>query len=282
MTYWHPPQHTATHPAGSFNQGGGDPYETRFHQAVLQAFAHDQAAVVEAALHYIEKSYGRYIAAEQEAGAAAGKAYPAAGGQVRDIEGLIVARAPRRLTQVQGEEKETDGNAEPSRAVKVRPERLLQVDGDVEVCPEIRRPDIANGDPSPLVRIAIALEGVREECRRIADCVEVCRPPTKSAVLSSDTKRPEPCEPRSRQVQEGLTVEVSLAARDHLQMRSQSRSPYLGANDAAEYLGITVSSLYAVVERGYLTPLRGPRRTYRFTREMLDDYLKRRKWKAKR
>ena len=32
-------------------------------------------------------------------------------------------------------------------------------------------------------------------------------------------------------------------------------------------------SLYGLVERKRLTPLRGPRRTYRFTREQLDHYL---------
>ena len=51
--------------------------------------------------------------------------------------------------------------------------------------------------------------------------------------------------------------------------------PYLDAEGVA-YLGITVSSLYGIVERGHLTPLRGPRRRYRFTKELLDDYLRRR------
>jgi excisionase family DNA binding protein len=53
-------------------------------------------------------------------------------------------------------------------------------------------------------------------------------------------------------------------------------SPYLDAEQAAAYLGITVSSLYGIVERGHLIPLRGPRRRYRFTKELLDDYLRRR------
>lgn len=52
-------------------------------------------------------------------------------------------------------------------------------------------------------------------------------------------------------------------------------SPYLDAVDAAEYLGVTVKSLYGVVERGHLVPLRGPKRRYRFTVEMLDEYLSR-------
>ena len=55
----------------------------------------------------------------------------------------------------------------------------------------------------------------------------------------------------------------------------QQRSPYLDADDAARYLGISVKSLYGVVERRHLVPLRGPRRAYRFTKEMLDEYLKR-------
>jgi hypothetical protein len=54
---------------------------------------------------------------------------------------------------------------------------------------------------------------------------------------------------------------------------AKRRSPYLDAEGAAAYLGITLNSLYGVVERVHLTPLRGPRRRYRFTTAMLDDYL---------
>jgi hypothetical protein len=50
-------------------------------------------------------------------------------------------------------------------------------------------------------------------------------------------------------------------------------SPYLDSRQAADYLGITMDSLYGLVEIGRLAPLRGPRRTYRFTPKMLDDYL---------
>jgi len=52
-------------------------------------------------------------------------------------------------------------------------------------------------------------------------------------------------------------------------------SPYLTAVEAAQYLGISIKSLYGAVERRHLVPLRGPRRSYRFTVEMLDEYLKR-------
>lgn len=55
----------------------------------------------------------------------------------------------------------------------------------------------------------------------------------------------------------------------------QSRSPFLDSDGAAAYLGITLKSLYGVVERGHLRPWRGPRRRYRFTEAMLDDYLAR-------
>jgi excisionase family DNA binding protein len=51
-------------------------------------------------------------------------------------------------------------------------------------------------------------------------------------------------------------------------------SPYLDAEQAATYLGTTLSSLYGLVERRRLRPLRGPRRRYRFTTEMLDEYLR--------
>jgi excisionase family DNA binding protein len=52
------------------------------------------------------------------------------------------------------------------------------------------------------------------------------------------------------------------------------RSPYIDSEEAATYLGITIKSLYGQVERGHIKPLRGPRRTYRFTTEMLDEYLR--------
>jgi hypothetical protein len=51
-------------------------------------------------------------------------------------------------------------------------------------------------------------------------------------------------------------------------------TPYLDTQQAAEYLGITIKSLYGQVERGLLEPLRGPRNCYRFTTKMLDDYLR--------
>lgn len=57
--------------------------------------------------------------------------------------------------------------------------------------------------------------------------------------------------------------------------RPHRASPYLTSDEAARYLGITMPSLYALVERGHIVPFRGPRRTYRFTVEMLDDYVKR-------
>jgi excisionase family DNA binding protein len=52
------------------------------------------------------------------------------------------------------------------------------------------------------------------------------------------------------------------------------KSPYMDSDEAAAYLGITVKSLYGQVERQRIRPLRGPRRTYRFTTEMLDEYLR--------
>ena len=48
---------------------------------------------------------------------------------------------------------------------------------------------------------------------------------------------------------------------------------YLNAEQAAEYLGCSVKSLYRQVELGRLVPLRGPKRSYRFTAAMLDKYL---------
>lgn len=50
-------------------------------------------------------------------------------------------------------------------------------------------------------------------------------------------------------------------------------TPYLTAEEAAAYLRITLKALYGLVERRKLSPLPGHRR-YRFTREMLDEYLR--------
>jgi excisionase family DNA binding protein len=55
--------------------------------------------------------------------------------------------------------------------------------------------------------------------------------------------------------------------------RTAAASPYFDSSAACNYLGITGQSLYGLVERKRLVPLRGPRRTYRFTRKQLDDYL---------
>ncbi len=53
------------------------------------------------------------------------------------------------------------------------------------------------------------------------------------------------------------------------------KSPYMDCEEAADYLGISAKSLYGQVERRQIIPLRGPRRTYRFTPKMLDEYLRR-------
>jgi excisionase family DNA binding protein len=81
-------------------------------------------------------------------------------------------------------------------------------------------------------------------------------------------------EGESHQVK-GLTQPLTLTSDDTPSGLPQiGASPYLDAEAAAEYLGINVKSLYGVVERRHLVPLRGPRRSYRFTREMLDEYLR--------
>ena len=74
---------------------------------------------------------------------------------------------------------------------------------------------------------------------------------------------------------QGLTHPLTLTSDETPSGHPQKgTSPYLNAEAAAEYLGINVKSLYGVVERRHLVPLRGPRRSYRFTKEMLDEYLR--------
>lgn len=54
---------------------------------------------------------------------------------------------------------------------------------------------------------------------------------------------------------------------------SHGPSPYLDAEQAAAYLGVTIKSLYGLKERGRLKSLPGSRRL-RFTIEMLDRFMK--------
>jgi hypothetical protein len=49
-------------------------------------------------------------------------------------------------------------------------------------------------------------------------------------------------------------------------------SPYLNAEEAADYLRLTVNALYGLVERRKVKPLPGHRK-YRFTQDILDAYL---------
>jgi hypothetical protein len=54
---------------------------------------------------------------------------------------------------------------------------------------------------------------------------------------------------------------------------SHGLSPYLDADQAAAYLGVTIKALYGLKERGRLKSLPGSRRL-RFTMEMLDRFMK--------
>ena len=55
--------------------------------------------------------------------------------------------------------------------------------------------------------------------------------------------------------------------------RPKQASPYLTAQQAADYLQLTVKALYGLVERRKLRPLPGHRR-YRFLPQQLDAYLR--------
>ena len=65
----------------------------------------------------------------------------------------------------------------------------------------------------------------------------------------------------------------ALAYLGRLLQWAQTPAAYFDSQAASDYLGITAASLYALVERNRLKPLRGPRRTYRFTQAQLDEYL---------
>jgi len=54
---------------------------------------------------------------------------------------------------------------------------------------------------------------------------------------------------------------------------AEIESPYFDSEKAAQYLGIDVKQLYRQVELRRLKPLRGPRNSYRFTKQLLDNYL---------
>lgn len=59
---------------------------------------------------------------------------------------------------------------------------------------------------------------------------------------------------------------------------SQFPSPYLVVAEAAAYIRSTVQGVYSLVKRGKLKPMPGSRKLL-FTREALDDYLKKRRRK---
>jgi excisionase family DNA binding protein len=69
-----------------------------------------------------------------------------------------------------------------------------------------------------------------------------------------------------------LSPREALAIIGRILVWAESQSQFFDAVQASNYLGITRQSLYDLVERKKLTPLRGPRRTYRFTKKQLDDY----------
>lgn len=58
-----------------------------------------------------------------------------------------------------------------------------------------------------------------------------------------------------------------------LNWAEQNSGDYFDSRQAADYIGVTTASLYGLVERKRIMPLRGPRRTYRFTKKQLDHYL---------
>ncbi len=72
------------------------------------------------------------------------------------------------------------------------------------------------------------------------------------------------------------TAPIDHASRIHC---PPNQSPYLDSEQAAAYLGISVKSLYGQVERRRIVPFRGPKRQYRFTKDMLDEYLNRKETK---
>jgi excisionase family DNA binding protein len=71
----------------------------------------------------------------------------------------------------------------------------------------------------------------------------------------------------------GISPRAALGVVGQLLKWADSQSPYFDSGGACNYLGITEQSLYGLVERKRLIPLRGPRRSYRFTRQQLDEYL---------
>ena len=70
--------------------------------------------------------------------------------------------------------------------------------------------------------------------------------------------------------------DVDRRCRPHPESRSKPPRTFLHAEEAADYLGITVKALYSLKDRGKLKSLPGSRKL-RFTPKMLDDYLHGRK-----
>ncbi len=69
------------------------------------------------------------------------------------------------------------------------------------------------------------------------------------------------------------TREALVVVGRMLAWAEQNPGDYFDSRQAADYIGVTAASLYGLIERKRLVPLRGPRRTYRFTKMQLDQYL---------
>ena len=132
----------------------------------------------------------------------------------------------------------------------LRPMRLA--DGG----PVVARSLGTDREPQPkglMPSLAITLGNIESNLRRIADHFDARG---EAIAMPSSTS-------------EGILTNGSEPSGKGL----RRASPYLQSQEAADYLGITVKSLYGLVERQQLVPLRGPKRTYRFTTEILDDYI---------
>jgi excisionase family DNA binding protein len=110
-------------------------------------------------------------------------------------------------------------------------------------------------------------EAIFDSCRQTAQ---------KAAVFAADCGLADAYD-RCRGLQSYKPIEVRALLGlmlSELESLIATQASYLDCVQAANYLGVTRKSLYGLVERGRLKPLRGPRNKLLFTRELLDAYVR--------
>lgn len=125
---------------------------------------------------------------------------------------------------------------------------------------------------TPRVATADELKQKHINMRRNTNKPELAKDLSGAELCNQQQPMPsQPLDPRVDDILQRLERLESIVAKS--QEVNPVESPYLNSNEAAAYLRLNVNALYSLVERRKLSPLSGHRK-YRFTREMLDAFLR--------